>query len=302
MNMRSWIRSGGLALGLMVAGLVQNAGCSSSPQERLDRIAASHRDAGAQPATPEHNAPDADAGLPPEDPVRQPSAEQRPEPPAARQPIDVGVIELFPHIRLDAERQIVEIDGFVPIDCHNPETPVVYLEVVMCARDSKEHEALVATDARPSLIHAALLMLGIEPGEPGRWTFEGGEMRSHAPRGPGLEVTIAYERDGAWVEAPAESWVTSPDGAANPLRPREGGASWIFSGSRLVVRQGAEMYDADGTGVIVGLTTFGSEVVAWHEVFSHDSTVQTPEWIADSRKVPAVMTPVVVRIRPAQAD
>ncbi len=211
-------------------------------------------------------------------------------------PAPVGLVEVFPHVRLDAQRRLVEFDGFVPIDCHHEETPVVYLEVVACARDSKEHEALVATDAKASHIHAALLMLGIEPGTPGRWTFDGGEVQSHAPTGPGVDVTIAYQRGQTWIESPAHEWVTTIEGASHPLTPPPDTRAWLFAGSRIVTWQGADYYDADGTGVIIGLTTFGSEVIAWHEVFSHDSSVQTPEWIADIAKVPPVMTPVVVRI------
>lgn len=223
--------------------------------------------------------------------------EAQPSEPA--QPHAAGLVELFPHIRLDAEQRFIEFDGFVPIDCHDPSTPIVYLEVIACARDSKEHEALVATDAKPSLIHAALLMLGLEPGSPGRWTMEDGVLISHKPTGSALSVTIAWRRGEEWVEAPAQDWVTTIEGASHPLRQAADSRSWLFAGSRMVTWRGAEFYDADGTGVIIGLTTFGSEVIAWHEVFSHDSTVQTPEWIADAKHVPPVMTPVVVRIKAA---
>ena len=207
-----------------------------------------------------------------------------------------NLVAIFPHVRLDAQRRVIEFDGFVPIDCHHEQTPVVYLEVIACARDSKEHESLVATDAKASHIHAAMLMLGIEPGVPGRWTFDGGEVQSHAPTGPAVSITIAYQRGSTWVESPAHEWVTTTEGAAHPLTPPADGRAWLFAGSRIVTWQGADYYDADGTGVIIGLTTFGSEVIAWHEVFSHDSAVQTPEWIANTAKVPPVMTPVVVRI------
>src|SRR5690349_20503716 len=40
-----------------------------------------------------------------------------------------GLKELFPHVRFDKSARIVEIDGKVPIDCHNPKTPRVYLDV-----------------------------------------------------------------------------------------------------------------------------------------------------------------------------
>src|SRR5262245_60640669 len=41
-----------------------------------------------------------------------------------------------------------------------------YLEHLMCSKGTKEHEAILATDAVPHEIHAALLATGAEPGKP----------------------------------------------------------------------------------------------------------------------------------------
>jgi hypothetical protein len=114
---------------------------------------------------------------------------------------------------------------------------------------------------------------------------------------------IAYrDKDGKEIEAPATDWVVNAEGGARfGLKAGESGARWVFAGSNMVERQGREAYDADGTGVLIGLTTFGSETVGWRDVISPDSDVQEPEWIADPKKVPAAGTAVVVRIRPANA-
>jgi len=201
--------------------------------------------------------------------------------------------EVFPHVRFDAASKVVEFDGEVPIDCHNLKTPRIYLEVTVCARDSKEHEALVVTDAKPSHVHAALLLAGLEPGTPGRWTIENGQTKKVSPSGAAVEVSIVW-RDAWGVErtARATDWVVSTKGA------RLGG-SFVFAGSRIVPWQGREFYDGDGTGVLIGLTTFGSETVAYSELLSPESAIEAPEWIADVARVPTMGTRVVVRVREA---
>src|SRR5690606_29565763 len=162
-----------------------------------------------------------------------------------------------------------EIDGIVPIDCHHPDTPHIYLEVVACAPDTREHEALVMTRAKPSHIHAALLARNLAAGSPGSWIWDGTDTRPTytAPRGDEIEVLLRVVRDdGSVDERPVREWIVDRDtGEMLPDRP------FTFAGSRFVQRGGAEVYDADYAGNIIGLATFGNEVVAWSEVFSPDS-------------------------------
>ena len=207
-----------------------------------------------------------------------------------------GLKALFPFVRADIAAKLIEIDGVVPIDCHDPKTPRVYLEVTVCSPDTKEHETLAMTKARPSHVHAALLAAGFTPGSPGSWKWDGKKLNAIAPTGDALEVLIAYKDDaGKEIEAPATSWILNPENGA-----RFGKGRFIFAGSGLVKRQGREMYDADGSGLLIGLTTFGSETIAWSEVISPEAEVSEPEWIADPKVVPKFGTPVVIRIRPGQ--
>ncbi len=75
---------------------------------------------------------------------------------------------------------------------------------------------------------------------------------------------------------------------------------WVFAGSLTTSRagagDGADSYKADQEGTVVGLTSFGTEVIAWTGVLSPDSQTDEPEWIADARHVPPMNTPVTVRI------
>jgi len=234
----------------------------------------------------------------PTSPVEQPAPRQSTEaPPKADSPIG-GLREVFPHVRADMASRLIEFDGTVPIDAHDPRTPVVYIEVTVCTPDTKEHESLVVTLAKPSHIHAALLAAGFGAGAPGTWTWDGQKITAHPPNGDALDISIAYrDAAGREVEAPATSWIRNA--AANgPKFGAAPGSRFVFAGSAMVTRQGRDVYDADGSGLLVGLTTFGSESIAWSEVISHEAEFAEPEWIADSRVVPPFGTPVVVRIRP----
>lgn len=189
---------------------------------------------------------------------------------------------LAPGLRIDTQRATVEFDGTVAMDCHNPVTPDVYLELLVCAPDTREHEALVVTSVPPSLIHAALLAVGLEPGHPG-------VLRTATPpTGDPVRVTLftdqAHPRD-------ITSWITDA-----PTRSTAPPAAHVFAGSRIVDRNGQTRYDADGSGVIVGLTTFGSETIAYQPLISPSADTDEPVWIADPRTVPAIGTPVRVRL------
>lgn len=208
-----------------------------------------------------------------------------------------------PPITIDREKKLIELDGIVPIDAHDNPTTKVYLEVIVCTPDSKEHETLVVTKAKASEVHAALLLIGLEPGTPGIWTWEKNKLASTPPTGPRLQVTIAYtDPDGKEVEAPASDWVIT-ESASKTLTEtaKEAGdtSGFVFAGSKFTKTKNGERYKADDDGTLVGLTTFGGETIAWHQVFSHQTDVQQPDWIANRALVPAYKTPVKVRISPA---
>ena len=191
---------------------------------------------------------------------------------------------LAPGLRLDPDARAVEFDATVAMDCHNPTTPDVYLELIACSPDTREHEALVVTDIPPSLIHAALLAAGLEHGAPG-------ELATGSPPS-GDRVTVELIAGRA---STATDWITDA-----PTRTRTPPHDFVFAGSRLATRttggETREVYDADGTGVIIGLTTFGSELIAHVPLISPDASTDEPVWIADPRVVPDIGTPVRVRI------
>lgn len=258
--------------------LVLLGGCAAPPPPPAPPVS------GASAATSPPGSPSPTGSSPPAAPA---ASTPRPSPVAAEPP---RLVELAPGLRVDRAARRVEIDGTVPVDAGGPEQPVVFLEWLVCTPDTKEHESLVVTSVRPSLVHAALLSLGLEPGAPGSWEWQETRIVPHPPTGACLRVLV--RRQGG-PDAPLASWVTDRRTGRSLLEhfPGEG---FVFAGSRTVERQGAVSYRADRDGGVVGLACFSSELIAFTRLVNPDASVEEPVWIADPARVPPRSTPVTV--------
>lgn len=285
-----WIMAGA-AVGVLLAG------CSQEPKARQPKAPTVLERAQESGGPERHDVPEfPPPPSPPPAPTVPPSSAA---PGAGPPPAAGGLREMFPGVRADLARRVVEFDGTVPINVHDPKTPIVFLEVVVCTADTKEHEALVMTRSLPSNIHAALLAAGLEPGVPGSWKWEEKALVAIPPRGAPVTVTLQYtDEHGQQVEAPATDWVVNAANSEPFAKPgTDANDGFLFAGSTLRSHEGQQLYEADGAGTLIGLATFGSETIAWSRIFSPDSEVSEPEWIANTKLVPKFGTPVIVRIR-----
>lgn len=188
----------------------------------------------------------------------------------------------------------VEVAGLTCLDSG-------WLEQIACAPATREHESLIVLNANPSQIHAALLMAGFEPGKPGRWKYENDKFSVVKPTGARLEILVRYsDRTGKTVEHSIARWIRQPETPKAEAKdfPHE---AWVFGGS--VIEKNTpdmgpgEHYVADMTGSIIGLVTFGDEVIGFSEVRSDQDSVQEPTWEANPEMMPEVGTPVTIVIR-----
>lgn len=200
-------------------------------------------------------------------------------------------VEVFPGVRLDRASRVVEVDARVGTDVHHPDTPDVYLEVVVSMPDTREYESLVMIDASAEHVHAALLLAGFIPGSPGGWEEQDGALVGLEPTGD--PVDVVFVMDGREIEP--ESWI-----AQGPKREPIEPLSWVFAGSRFRSFGGREIYLAGIEGTIVGLTTFGSEMIAATSLHHPESEIEAPVYLANTEAVPAFGQRVVVRIREAE--
>ncbi len=223
--------------------------------------------------------------------------------------------ELFPGIHADLAAKSIDFDARItPMLVKDDRAPFFFLEVIACSPNTREHETLIVTDIKPSHLHAALLLIGLTPGEPAKWTLKDKTLISTPPTGDRITVRITYtDKDGRTVEADPLDWITSSRNQTSFASAESAIAKstdlaapgWVFAGSKFIKRPSPtdpsappqDFYDADGSGTIIGLTTFGSEVIAWSRVISPDAATTEPEWIADFTKTPPADTKVKVRIR-----
>lgn len=226
-----------------------------------------------------------------------------PDDPEARA-TQAAIVMVKPGLRVDRTRGTVEVDGVISLDAG-------LLEQVVCARGTREHESIFVPGAKPSEIHAALLLAGFEPGRPGLWRERpDGGLELVPPTGDPIEVLLRVESG----DRPAEDAQARPadfrpismfirdarTGRPFPDRP------FVFAGSLFAPNPPSlgpgEHYVADWTGSIVGLVTFGDEVVAWEEVIPDRAEVAEPVWEANPLRLPPPGAPATLLLRRPEAS
>lgn len=214
-----------------------------------------------------------------------------------------GRVDAFPGVIVDYDARSIELAGFVPIDAHSEETPDVGVELVAEAGGVRDHEALVRIDAEARHVHAALLMLGLEPGSAGAILHDGSRLD---PTGPELAVTVRYEREAERIEESPVEWVHDPETGRRliDLKPR-----FYFGGSDEREFNGSVYYMAAAEGAVVGLSTFGSgdaedvvgvETIGMVPVFNPDTASGDPIWLADAERIPTFGTRVTLVLTPIE--
>jgi hypothetical protein len=208
------------------------------------------------------------------------------------------MVELAPGVRLDASRRMVEFDARVsPMiigGAHGRDR--FLLEQFVCLAGTKDHESLVVTDVKPSVIHAALLAAGAVPGAPVTWIDEADTVRIVPPSGSPVRIEFVLA-NGAVIDP--RLWVIDAE-SGEPLADgisKSGGVSgWVFAGSTLQPSRGTMFYEADAAGTLIGLAGFGSETIAWTTPISDQEEEGELRWIAAERTMPPGDTPVRVRV------
>lgn len=171
-----------------------------------------------------------------------------------------GEIVRFPSVTIDraARRVNVECEALM-IDAP--------LEFFCVTKGGPEHEAVLRTAAKPSHIHAGLLMLGQEPGSP--MTFSESKKSWSPPFGPPIRVSVEFKNAaGEVVKMPATRLMRH----VRSHQPMED-MSWIFAGSH---QRGDGAYLADLTGYVVSLVNFEHTLIDVPQLVS--SSNETLEW------------------------
>ena len=161
------------------------------------------------------------------------------------------------------------------------------LEHLLCLKGTKEHEAILATDAQPRQIHAGLLLTGAEPGHPVRF-----EPKFEPPAGTPIAIELLWMTDGKLHRSDARNWVKD-EKAKKPLAE-----NWVFAGSDLFTDPVTKklIYAAD-EGDLITVANFGSAILDLPLASSASNADRT--FSADTAHVPPLGTEVLLRLGPS---
>jgi len=192
------------------------------------------------------------------------------------------MVDYAPGIRIDWSRFQVELDGVVVLR----DGP---LELFACSPGTREHESIVAVQARPLHVFQALGLVGLQPGHP--VTYDRQQDRWLPAAGDRLVIDVRYRAGSALRTVSAWDWILDAATGKRPS-PRE----WLFCGSR---RFPGGVFGADADGTVVCVVDFDTTLIGLAESHSADNALL---WAAaDPAAVPPAGTPCTLLLRPAVA-
>jgi hypothetical protein len=211
------------------------------------------------------------------------SAAVEPPPKEAPNPMDPpeGGLRADPEseVWIDPQKRAVIVHGFV---CFR-EGP---LEMFACPRNTKEHESIVSVQSSAQLIHAALLGIGAEKGQPVQFLPE-----FRPPSGTQIDIEVEWEDEaGELHTARAQDWVRDARTQQAMEHP------WVFAGSGFWKDPaGKEHYQAEA-GDLICVSNFASATL--------DIPVESTQaneglaFEAFTEKIPPLGTPVRLILTP----
>jgi len=140
-------------------------------------------------------------------------------------------------VRAHVADKRVEVDGAILLE------PGILIEVLVCTPSGKTHETVMTVDCVPSNVHAALLLIGLQPGRPVAY-----KDKKYGPTGDRVKISARWTENGNTRIVRAEDLLYN----VKHKRAMEH-QYWIFCGS-VMDPQRDQPYLADLTGNIV--TTF----------------------------------------------
>lgn len=166
------------------------------------------------------------------------------------------------------------------------------LELLLCRRNTKEHEAILSAEVDARDIHAALLAAGAEAGSPVKFV-----PKYQPAKGSKIKVLVEYEKDGKRVTVRAQEWVRHI-----PTK-KELKYDWVFGGSFFYAAadddpkdpKKPKQYAANG-GDVICVSNFETAMLDLPVESSADGEELQFEVFPD--RVPALGTKVTVILEP----
>lgn len=160
------------------------------------------------------------------------------------------------------------------------------LEHLLCLRGTKEHEAVLSTEAAPLEIHAGLLLTGAEPGGPVEY-----KPKFRPPRGPAVAITARWKQGDAVREADARTFIR------DEKTKKTLGIDWVFAGSlRYEDPVTKKSIYAAQDGDLITVANFASSILDLPIDSSADDASRN--FFADTERIPPLGTEVQLILSP----
>jgi hypothetical protein len=207
----------------------------------------------------------------------------------------------LPGVKINLDSWCVDVDSRVCLK-------EGLLELIACTKDTKEHESIIMIEAKPSHVHAALLLIGGRPGSPATQRMIEGEhprFISTPPHGGPVEVFLVLkDAEGKETEHPISDFLVraGEDGSVGGGGKEEEAEGFtkdpfVFAGSMLVPDgNGPRRYLCDESGNVISISTFGDELLCLSGF--HENANGSLMWSVNGEKLPGIGEKVILRLRP----
>ena len=146
------------------------------------------------------------------------------------------------------------------------------LEYVVCRPNTFEHEAIFTTDAKPELVHAALLLTGLKPTPQLRGLTDLWWDKALKQKESRVKIEVEWEDQGIKKRVNLSSLLRSREGTQgeqgekDPAKKKaEVRDAWVFAGSFLQTnpKTGQRVYAGNLSGILVGIWPDPSTVIQY---------------------------------------
>ncbi len=172
------------------------------------------------------------------------------------------------------------------------------LEVLMCKKNTKEHEAILRTDIDARYIHASLVAIGAEKGNPVQFVNpQTNEIEYKAASGQTIKITVCYQRDGKVHTHPAQEWILDKT-TKKPMKHE-----WVFAGSRFVKnpdRPDDPPYYCANNGEVIAISNFSDSMLDLPVKIGHEN--DDLFFDAETKRIPPLLSKVWVILEPVAKE
>lgn len=162
---------------------------------------------------------------------------------------------ILPGVRIDRATMEVSIEASVCLE-------EGILEFVVCKPNTFEHEAIFVTEAKPELVHAALLLSGLKPTAQVRGLDEIWFEKAMKQKASRVKIEVEWKEGGELQRKNLtrllrnrEVLEGSPDGDEEARKEAKVQDAWVFAGSFMQKKRENDerFYAANLSGILVGI-------------------------------------------------